>query len=276
MDLTARPTPAVDSATVQAAGRKGWMAGDVHVPAMSELPPLPSTATPPAGATVARSLRNFQLLDPNVCPPGAAPEIKNFWLVAPGVFACVLRHRKTWHDGDRDICQGKYATKSRAEMCCLGGPTPYVKGGSYLIGTTVWLRGDFVPAAGYCNFQQPTLHATYTTAQRLEGNNVITSVMAFERGLGSRTRVVRTFSVPRGQWTSWVIRIQPGRKSGRIEVSVNGDKFTGITLDTTIGHVHADRVGVVDKFGGTWGIYESTHKNVDSLVIHAYPWWKRE
>lgn len=247
--------------------------GDVTVPRASDLPPLPPSAQPPAGATVAKSLSDIRWVDSKVYPPGAAPEIQNIQQIGPAMFSCILRHRGSWHDGDRHLTTGKYATKSRAEMCCLGGNTPYTLGSTWLIGTTVRLNPDFVPSAGYCNIMQPVLHQSYFTMHDLKGDIVTGSLRVFTAGLGSSSRTVRTVQFKRGEWVSLVLKVTFGA-NGYYGLSVNGDEFQGFNLDTTIGHIKGSKVGKVSSFGGTWGLYMSTNPLrgqalKDAVVTHA-------
>jgi hypothetical protein len=251
----------------------GRKVADVYIPGPGDLPPLPRTALPPAGASVARSLKDVQWTDSKVIPRGAGPEIPNIVQVGDGLFCCTLRQRGSWHDGDRDMTAGAYARKSRAEMHGLGGDRPMRAGETWLIGTTVWLRKDFAPNGGFCNVMQPVLHQSYLTLERVQGNDVVGALYVFERGLGSRSIRVRGCTFPRGQWTTVVLRVRFGR-DGRYELSVNGDAFQGIACDASVGHVQGNRVGVVDAFGGTWGLYCAAGGG-DKMVVHAFPWLKR-
>ena len=229
----------------------------------------------PAGAIVGRSLSDFRWIDALVYPPGAAPEIQNIQQVAPGIFACILRKYGNWHDGDRNLTYGIYTGKQRAELCCLGGNTPFAVGTTWLIGTTVRLSPTFVPAAGYCNLMQPVIHQSFFTLSGLRGDSVTGSLMAFTAGLGSSTRLVRAVTIKRGEWTPLVIKVTFG-KNGYYGLSVNGDAFQGFPIDTSIGHIHGHEVGVVQNFGGTWGLYQSTGRpDGDAVVHHANIFIKR-
>ena len=247
---------------------------DVRLPSLADLPPLPPASEPPRGAIVGETLKSFRWIDSLVCPPGAAPEIPNIVQLGPRVFAHVLRHRGTWHDGDRHLSTGGYENKARAELSCLGGNTPYTLGSTWLIGTTVRLNPDFVPSRGYCNIMQPVLHQSYFTLHDLRGDVVTGSLRVFEAGLGSTSRTVRTVQFPRGRWVPLVVRVTFARR-GEYALSVNGDEFRGIGgVDTTIGHGQM-------PFGGTFGLYMSATGAVDgrpqrdAIVQHANMWIKR-
>lgn len=240
----------------------------------NRLPSLPRSARPPGGAIVGTSLRRFRWIDPSVVPPGNAANIQNITQVSKGIFMHRLRMGNGWHDGDRNKTTGKYTEKGRAELCCLGGNTPYKLGETWLIGSTVMFDKNFVPSRGYCDIAQPVLHQSYFTWD-LQGNTMVGSMMVFERGLGSRARLVRQVKVKRGEWFTWTLKVKFG-KDGMYMLSINGDDFKGIRLDTRIGHMSGNQVGKVKNFGGTWGLYCMMNgKPRDLIVYHAYPFIKK-
>lgn len=241
---------------------------------VKDLPPLPATANPPGGATVGKALSQFKWVDSQVVPRGAAPEIPNIQQVGTGVFKCIIRIGKGWHDGDRHLTEGRYAVKGRAEMCCLGGDTPYKLGETWLIGSTILFDKNFVPSNGFCQAYQPVLHQSYFNWD-LKGDTMVGSLNVFTRGLGSPSRVVRTVQVKRGEWVSLVMRIKFGT-GGSYALSVNGDAFRGIDCDTSIGHIRGAQVGKVSSFGGTWGLYMITDGPPrECVVYHAMPFTKK-
>ena len=241
---------------------------------LKDLPTLPSAANPPAGAIVGKSLSQFKWVDSQVVPRGAAPEIPNIQQVAPGVFKCILRNGRGWHDGDRNLTTGRYAVKGRAELCCLGGNTPYRAGETWLIGSTIMFDKNFVPSSGYCNSHQPVLHQSYISWD-LKGDTMVGTLNVFERGLGSSSRAVRTVQVKRGQWVTLVLKVTFGT-NGYYGLSVNGDDFKGFNCDTSIGHIHGSQVGKVSSFGGTWGLYMIMNGAPrDCVVYHAMPFIKK-
>ncbi len=239
------------------------------VPSARDLPPLPPAAQPPQGAIVGESLRDFKWIDSTVTPAGAAPEIQNIQELAPRIMCCVLRHRAGWHDGDRTLKTGRYAQKARAEMCCLGGNTPYAIGSTWLIGTTFRVNPDFTSPKGFCQLMQPVLHQSYLQLDKISGDDCTASLRVFTKGLGSASKVVRTIRFKRGQWVPVVLRVTFG-PNGEYALSHDGDGFQGIRLDTSTGHVKGATVGKVNAFGGTWGLYMAAkgHKG-DAIVQHA-------
>ncbi len=251
--------------------------GDLKIPTP---PPLPETAKPPAGAIVGTTLKKFEFVESMVHPAKAAPEINNITQVAPGVTMHALRFRGKWNDGDRNLHHSYYTHKARAEMYGLGGDKPYKLGETWLIGTTLYLAPDFVPSKGYCNTQQPVLHQSYFNWHTINGDKVTGSLMVFEAGLGSGTKEVRRVTVRRGEWNTFVTRVTFGEK-GAYALSMNGDDFEGIKINTSVGHIHKNKVGKVKEFGGTWGLYMSTYggkdgkPQKDTIVLHANPWIKK-
>ena len=246
------------------------------VPRAADLPPLPPAAQPPTGAIVGESLKDFKWVDSTVTPAGAAPEIQNIQQLAPRIMCCVLRHRGAWHDGDRGLKTGRYAQKARAEMCCLGGNTPYAVGSTWLIGTTFRVNPDFTSPKGFCQLMQPVLHQSYLQLDKISGDDCTASLRVFTRGLGSPSKTVRSIRFKRGEWVPVVLRVTFGA-NGEYALSHNGDGFKGIRLDTSVGHVKGAAVGKVATFGGTWGLYMAAkgHQG-DAIVQHANMFIKRE
>jgi hypothetical protein len=240
-------------------------------PKAADLPPLPSTATPPAGAIVVKTMRDFKFTESMVFPPKAGPDIQNIQQVAPGIIAFYLRDRGSWHDGDRSETTGKQATKSRAEIYDIGGLNkPYKVGETWLIGGTVFVPNDYVHPDGYHDIAQPMLHSNYLLIDKPKGNNkdLTASMMTFTRGLGSDSKLVRKFPLKRGGWTTWVLRAVVAQK-GRLEISVNGDAFQGTDVDLSIGHIRKATIGKVDRHGGTFGSYFPAGGKHDTLIIYA-------
>ena len=223
------------------------------------------SAKPPAGAIVATKLSDFKTVDDSlVFPRGAGPEITNITQTAPGTFKFLLRHRGSWYDGDRDLKwndQGK--DKSRAEVSRIKAAPQMRVGETWDIGTTVWLGRSFVPSVGYCNIMQPVLHQSYLTLDGLDGDSVTAKLNVFSNGIGSASKLARAFTIKRGAWTSIVVRVKFGT-DGSYKCSVNGDAFTGVSIDTTKPDT---------DFAPKWGLY-STNRGVggramgDSLVYH--------
>lgn len=251
--------------------------GDLKIPSP---PPLPESATPPPGAIVGTSLKKFSFDESMVHPAKAAPEINNITQVAPGVTMHALRFRGKWNDGDRDKHTGYYVYKARAEMNELGGKKPYKLGETWLIATTLYLAPDFVPSTTYCNTQQPVAFQSYFTWHTIKGDMVTGSLMAFEKGLGTTAKTVRTVTVRRGEWNTFVTKVTFG-DNGSYDLSMNGDDFKGIKINTTYAKVKGSEVGKVKEFEGSWGLYMTNRGGVDgkplrdTVVLHAYPWIKK-
>ena len=231
-------------------------------------PPAPTSdvGTPPPGSIVAETLKDFNkgkgVDDSLVFPRGAAPEITNITQVAPRQFKFVLRHRGNpwtplntrgtkgaWYDGDRDLewnegkRDGKYHDKSRAEVSGL--PAKISVGDTWDIATTVKLDKDFVPSQSYCNIMQPIFDGSFLSLTGIQGNNVTGSLFVFSDGIGSKILTARDITIPREQWVSIVVRIKFA-KNGFYQMSINGDAFKGINLDTTKART---------PYGGKWGLY---------------------
>lgn len=244
--------------------------GDLRYP--KTIPSLPAIAKPPSGAVVGDSLKKFTYTQSSVIPKGAAKDINTITQVAPGITMHGLRFRGSWNDGDRSLTTGIHSYKARAEMAL--GKEQYKVGGTYLIGTTVLLAPDFQPSQMYTNIEQPIHFQSYFTITG-SGNNLKGSLYAFTKGLGSPTKLVRSFDFPRNTWMNFVIKVKLGPQ-GYYGLSVNGDDFKGINLDTTIGKTSSTGVGRGKAYGGTWGLY-MTNKGMktDAVVFHAYPWYKQ-
>ena len=227
-----------------------------------------------------KTLSHFKWVDSLVIPRGKAPDIPNIVQVDHGVFKHVLRMGPGWHDGDRDKTTGRYAVKGRAEMSSLGGGTPMKQGETWLIGSTVMFADNFVPSKGYCHIAQPVLHQSYVTFD-LKGDTMVGAFMAVDYGgkagdaMRASHRKIRETSVKRGQWLSWVIKVKFGR-DGYYGVSINGDDFRGIHINTEIGHTRGNQVARVSSFGGTWGLYMIMNGPPrDCVVYHANPFLKK-
>ena len=225
-------------------------------------------AKPPAGAIVATKLSDFKIVDDSlVYPRGAGPEVTNITQTAPGTFKFLLRHRGSWYDGDRDLqWNDKGKDKSRAEVAKLKDMPDMKVGETWDIGTTVWLSRSFVPSAGYCHIMQPVLHQSHVTLAALDGDDVTANLKVYSNGVGTPSKLVRSFTIKRGVWTSIVVRVKIAT-NGSYACSVNGDAFAGAasSLDTTKG---ADL-----GFRPKWGLY-GTSRGVggrelgDSVVYH--------
>lgn len=229
------------------------------------LPPLPSTSQPPAGAIVGKTLSDFRWVDVKVVGRGG-PEIPNIQQVAPGVFKCILRQGNGWHDGN--LKAGRQDHKGRAELCCLGGNTPYKIGETWLIGATTLFDPRFM-ATSYCQIAQPVLHQSYFNMNKSSGNQVSGGLYVFERGLGSASRLVRNVTVEKGKWFTWVVRVTFG-ENGSYGLSINGDSFGTTRANTAVGHKSMNQVGRVGAFGGTFGLYMPMGGPPrDVIVYHA-------
>lgn len=257
----------------------------------SSPPPLRRDEDIPRGAIVARKLGDFENVDNSlVFPRGAGPEIRNITDEGNGVFKFCLRHRGNpwsplnpkgekgaWYDGDRDLQwnegkrDGKYHDKSRAEVSVLHGngtkknPSLAV-GDEWEIATTVRLAPDFMPARGYCNIMQPVFDQSFLTLTGVQGDSVIAELTLFTDGIGSPTKIARTFKIPRGEWTSIRIRVKFASK-GFYKCSVNGDEFRGIELNTTNGR---------QPFGPKWGLYGTATTGVNNKPLNDSIVWHKD
>ena len=257
-------------------------------PTPTPKPPTPDTqlGVPPYGSIVAESLKDFgkngRGVDNSlVFPRGAAPEIVNITQLAPRHFKFVLRHRGNpwtplnprgtkgaWYDGDRDLQwnegkrDGKYHDKSRAEVSGLTVVTKL--GDTWDIATTVKLDKNFVPSEVYCNIMQPVFDGSFLSLTGIKGNVVTGSLFVFPDGIGSGIKTARDIAIPRGEWVSIVVRVKFA-KDGFYQMSVNGDAFKGIKLDTTKARI---------PWGSKWGLYCTATTDVtgkpmvDSIVEH--------
>ena len=247
--------------------------------------PTPDVGVPPPGSIVAETLKDFNkgkgVDDSLVFPRGAAPEITNITQVAPRHFKFVLRHRGNpwsqynqrgtkgaWYDGDRNLewnegkRDGKYHDKSRAEV--NGLPAKISNGDTWDIATTVKLDKNFVPSQSYCNIMQPVFDGSFLSLTNVKGNNVTGSLFVFPNGIGKGIRTARDISIPRGEWVSIVVRVKFAR-DGFYQMSINGDAFKGINLDTTKARF---------PYSNKWGLYCTATTDVtgkpmgDSVVEH--------
>jgi hypothetical protein len=256
-------------------------------------PPSPDVGTPPPGAIVAETLKDFSkgkgVDDSLVFPRGAGPEITNITQVAPRHFKFVLRHRGNpwspfntrgtkgaWYDGDRNLewnegkRDGKYHDKSRAEV--NGLPAKISNGETWDIATTVKLDKNFVPSQSYCNIMQPVFDGSFLSLTGIRGNTVTGSLFVFPNGIGSGIKTARDISIPRGEWVSIVIRVKFAR-DGFYQMSINGDAFKGINLDTTKARF---------PYSNKWGLYCTATIDVtgkpmnDSIVEHKNIYMRKE
>lgn len=264
---------------------------------MSTTPPAAVAAAAPTrdipkGAFVAEKLSDFGKGVDNslVFPRGAGPEIDNITQVGPRHFRFELRMRGdpwsphnpkgtkgAWYDGDRDLQwnegkrDGKYHAKSRAEVNWVLDKTKFKvamkNNETWDIATTVKLDPNFVPGRGYCNIMQPVFDQSFLNLTGIKGDDVTADLTVFTGSkIGTPRKVVRSFVIKRGVWTSIVVRIKFA-KNGKYELSVNGDAFKGFEFDT--GKLFAER-GV----GMKWGLYTQNRGNVlgkpmkDLIVEH--------
>ena len=247
--------------------------------------PTPDVGAPPSGSIVAETLKDFSkgkgVDDSLVFPRGAAPEIVNITQIAPRHFKFVLRHRGNpwspynprgtkgaWYDGDRDLSwnegkrDGKYHDKSRAEV--NGLPAKISNGDTWDIATTVKLDKNFVPSRSYCNLMQPVFDGSFLSLTGIKGDNVTGSLFVFPDGIGSGIKTARDISIPREQWVSIVVRVKFA-KDGFYQMSIDGDAFKGINLDTTKARF---------PYSNKWGLYCTATTDVngnpmnDSIVEH--------
>lgn len=262
-------------------------------------PPLPVVAFPP-GARVAQTLDDFKKVDDSkVFPPGAADEIKNITMPAPGLFNFHLRRRgnpKTklnpkgtegaWYDGDRDLefnlglRDGKYHDKSRAEVAGLFNEVQRM-GETWEYGTTFRVAPDFVPSAGYCDIMQPPVYVAWLGLTGIRGDTVTGALYYSTAKKGFwPSEIARSFSFKRGEWVTVVVRVKidsedGGARDGEMTMSVNGDKFTGAT------GVKMSNDSAKNKYKCKWGLYGSATKDVlgqplkDGTVQHANVWQRR-
>ena len=255
-------------------------------------PPAPDVGAPPPGSIVAESLKDFSkgkgIDDSLVFPRGAGPEITNITQIAPRHFKFVLRHRGNpwsqynqrgtkgaWYDGDRNLewnegkRDGKYHDKSRAEV--NGLPAKISNGDTWDIATTVKLDKYFVPSRGYCNIMQPIFDGSFLSLTGIKGNVVTGSLFVFTNGIGSEIKTARNISIPKEQWVSIVIRIKFAQ-DGFYQMSINGDAFKGINMDTTKARF---------PYSNKWGLYCTATTDVtgkpmgDSVVEHKNIYMKK-
>ena len=232
------------------------------------------------GACIVETMRDFKFAESFVWPKGAAPEIDNIQQVAPRHFKFILRHRGSWYDGDRNLKNNsKGLAKSRAETYAtcynkLGTDLPFNIGDTWLIGSTVRLAPDFVPGRGYCNIMQPVNHQSFLNLTALRGDVVEAKLGVFSNGIGSKITYARTVQIKRGEWTSLVVKAKFA-KDGYYGLSINGDPFQGVALDTTRG---GDRK---PPFGGNFGLYGNAKEGVDrkplrdQIVEHHTMFYKK-
>lgn len=258
-------------------------------PTPTPKPPTPTPPKTPEDAIVADNLADFgkgRGIDKSlVFPRGAAPEIDNITQIAKGHFRFELRMRGdpwsphnprgkkgAWYDGDRDLKwnegrrDGEYHDKSRAEVHDLFRDTPrgpdMKVGQTWDIATTVKLDNNFVPSDSYCNIMQPVFDQSFLNLTGIKGDDITAQLMVFTNGIGSQIKIARTFTIRRGVWTSIIVRVKFS-KDGKYEVSVDGDAFKGIGVDTS------KQVG-----GSKWGLYSRATTNVlgkpmkDLIVEH--------
>ena len=212
-----------------------------------------------------------------VFPRGAAKEIDNITQLGPRHFRFELRMRGdpwspfnpkgtkgAWYDGDRDLewnegkRDGRYHDKSRAEVHDLFRKTPREPimklGDTWDIATTVKLDKAFVPSRMYTNISQPCLDQSFVSLTGIKGDDVTGALFVFVDGIGSAIKTARTLTIKREQWTSIVVRVKFAVK-GRYELSVNGDPFQGIDIDTS--KIFAKR-----SPGPKYGLYACATTNV--------------
>jgi len=254
---------------------------------MADLPPIPEIAKPLPGAYVAETMNDFEWGDSLVYPKGKAPEIPNITQLGPRTFNFWLRHRgdptkdkEAWYDGDRELgWNNKGKDKSRVELSNIApSRLPYQMGETWLLGTTVRLNPDFVPFAGYCDIMQPIALQSFLELEKIQGDIVTGHLKMGTPGNKPWVRkegyVIREFKMKRGEWTTFVLRIKIA-KDGEYALSVNGDDFKSMKLDTTMS----------DKgrppYSGTWGLYGSGTYDVnkkplrDSVIQHTNMWCKK-
>jgi len=253
--------------------------------------PKPDINIPP-GAIVAETLKDFSNgrgVDKSlVFPRGAVPDIEHITQIAPRHFKFVLRHRGnpwsplnprgtrgSWYDGDRNLewnegkRDGKYHDKSRAEV--TGLTAKICIGDTWEISTTVNLDKNFVPSQSYCNVMQPIFDGSFLSLTGIKGNVVTGSLFVFTNGIGSNILTARDIEIPREEWVSIRIRIK-FTEDGFYKMSVNGDAFKGINVDTTKAR---------QPFGPKFGLYCTATTDVtgkpmtDSIVEHKNIYMKK-
>ncbi len=230
-----------------------------------DYPTPPDTLpSPPPGASVVETMRDISWGDSLVWPPGSAQEIPNITNPSPRMFVFTLRHRGAWYDGDRDLKNNrKGLDKSRAEIYALrklGTDKPFTLGSTWLLGFTVRLAPDFVPSRGYSNLSQPVNHQSFLNMVKLKGDTVTAQLSVFKDGVKTPISIARTVEFKRGEWTTFVVKMTFA-KDGYYGLSVNGDEFKGIKIDTTKG---GDRK---PPFGLNVGLYGSATTGVDGKPL---------
>lgn len=251
--------------------------------------------TPGAGARLVTKLSDFRNVDDSlVFPRGAAPEIKNITQDPDGTFRFVLRHRGNpwsplnpggargaWYDGDRDLewnegkRDGKYHDKSRAEVSGAFGLSQQY-GDTWEYATTFKVGSDFVPSQGYCNVMQPVLHVCWLELADLRGDTVSAALRYTKAKSGFfPSAAAREFTFRRDEWVTVVVRVRIHDTQGSLELSVNGDAFSGVR------GVKMNNEAAQGKYGCKWGIYGSGTKAVDGrpladwLVLHRDVWLRK-
>lgn len=297
---TSSPTPLSSEPPKNPKKKKSLKSQLMSTPVVCSAPPTTTTSTSsssasgglpvPPGAMVFEKLSDFRGYDNSlVFPRKAAPEIDNITQVGTGHFRFELRMRGNpwsplnpkgtrgaWYDGDRDLewNEGKrdkrYHDKSRAEVNWELEKSKFKvtmkNNETWDMGTTVKLDANFVPSRMYCNIMQPVFDQSFLSLTGINGDDVSATLFVFSNGIGSKILSARTFTIKRGVWTSIIVRMKFG-KDGRYEVSLNGDPFKGIGLDT--GKLFEKR-GVGCKLG----IYATATTNVqgkpmkDLIVEH--------
>ena len=251
-------------------GYDGYDGGPVPPPSAA------TTALPPAGALVARSLRDFEEADDSrVWTRGKGSEIVNITHQGDGLFQFLLRHRGQWYDGDRDgENNAKGLNKSRAEVNGLKGmERGQVYGETWEYGTSVCFAKDFVPSRGWCNIVQ-VFPVAWINLTGLSGDEITGGL--YHTGSDTdfvQTGPVRTFTVKRGEWLTFSVRAKVHKTAGELLMSVNGDAYRGKRNFRLYSDKRPD-------FGGKWGLYISTESverkpMKDALMWHRNIWMRR-
>jgi hypothetical protein len=108
-----------------------------------------------------------------------------------------------------------------------------------------------MPSSDYTMILQPIFDLCYlsVSGDPTKSNSVTGELALFGAGgtSGGSIKTIATFDIPRGQWTSLIIRLTVG-KSGSMKISVNGGAFKGLDhIDTTnrrSGHPMSVKIGL--------------------------------
>ena len=224
----------------------------------------PKTKTQfPPGAIVMRTKADFKTIqEPRVIGSGGI-EINNIQDLGPGAMRFILRVGDTWRDNEP---VNDASDRQRAEVHRLGGDLAHKVGETWEYGYSFMLSPGF-KAFGSWNdiFQLKPLNVASKWKGKsgaplvginlygMQGSNVLGKVTVNNtKDSNSRKEVkVRDFIVAPGQWMSLKLRVKIHPAQGFVQVSVNGDAFTGVQ-----GQVKEPDF---EQWGPKWGFYRKLY-----------------